>query len=207
MRTLLIVLSALVLGGCAYGRTASYSDASLQIAGPQVSSVALAVAVQDRRPYVLSGSKPEKFVGLHRGGFGNPFDVNTSSGGPLSLELRDSVAKALKAKGFQVTPVVVEMRDSSEAARRKLSEARSRRAALITLTEWKSDSMINSEIQYDLVLTVLDERGNVLATNASKGTDNIGSQGLSPEEGIQKAFARKLEGLFDDPRVIAALRS
>jgi len=206
VRTLSIILAAVVLGGCAVGRTASYADASLNLPGATVSSIAIAVGVQDQRPYVLSGNKPEKFVGLQRGGFGNPFDVNTTSGGPLATEVRDSLVKALKAKGYNAMPVALDKGDAGEAARRKLGEARAKRAALVVFREWKSDTMMNTDIHYDLTLTVLDERGNALATNTLKGSDNMGSLGMvSPEENITKAFARKLEQLFDDPKVTRAL--
>jgi hypothetical protein len=207
MRILLITLAAFVLGGCAVGRTASYSDASLNLSAPTVSQVALAVAVQDRRPYVLSGNKPEKFVGLMRGGFGNPFDVNTASGGPLANEVRNSLQKALAAKGYNVSPVTIEPKDSREVALRKVADARAKRAVVVTLTEFKSDAMMRSEILYDMTLVVLDERGNTLATNTVKGNDITGYAGLSPEEGIIAAMSKKLEALFDDPKVTSALRT
>ena len=75
MRTWIILAVALFIGGCAFGRTYSYSDAPVNIPNAASGSGAIALAVQDRRPYVLSGNKPQKFVGLMRGGFGNRFDV------------------------------------------------------------------------------------------------------------------------------------
>jgi hypothetical protein len=36
--------------------------------------------------------------------------------------------------------------------------------------------------------------------------DNLGNLGLSPNEGIAKASARKLDQLFEDEKVIAALK-
>ncbi len=207
MRALLIVLSALLLGGCAFGRTYSYSDAPINLPGPSAASVKLAVGVQDRRAYVLSGSKSERFVGLMRGGFGNPFDVNTSSGGPLSGEVRDALSRSLTAKGFVVTPVTLAPNEATSDVRRKLVASGARRIASVTLTEWKSDSMMNTDIHYDVALSVLNEKGEELAAKSIKGRDNIGSMGLSPGAGISAMFARKLEALFDDEKVTAALRS
>ena len=207
MRALLVVLVAFLLAGCAVGRTAGYSDAAVNIPGASVSNVALALAVQDRRSYVVSGNKPEKFVGIQRGGFGNPFDVNTTSGAPVATDLRDAIAKGLKSKGYHVTPVTVAPGDANDAVKRKLLEARSRRSALIVLNELKSDSMMNSGVSYNMTLTVFDERGNALANSAARGEDNVpGSGGIADETKITAAVARRLEELFADQKVGAALR-
>lgn len=61
---------------------------------------ATAVAVQDRRPYVLDGDKDADFVGIQRGGFGNPFDVITTSGRPLARHVRDRRLGLEKEKGY-----------------------------------------------------------------------------------------------------------
>ena len=205
MRAWAIVAVSVVLGGCAFGRTYSYSDASVNIPNAASGSGSVALAVQDRRPYVLSGNKPEKFVGLMRGGFGNPFDVNTQSGGPLSTEIRDSLARSLKAKGYNVTAVNVDPRESSTDARRRLAGSASK-AVLVTLNEWKSDTMMNTAIHYDASIAVLGPKGEELATNSVKGLDNIGNAGISPGETIAAALGRKLESLFDNEKVVAALR-
>ena len=168
----------------------------------------------DRRPRrpgppplrAFSGNKPAIFVGLMRGGFGNPFDVNTSSGRPLAEEMREALTKALKAKGFAVTAVTVAPADSGDAARRRLAETGARRSALVTFSEWKSDSMMNTDVHYDVVLVVLGREGQPHRQQLIKGTDNIGSAGLDPTPSVINAYARKMETLFDDPKVIAALR-
>jgi len=195
---------AVVLGGCAFGRTYSYGDASLNL--PVASSSTIAVAVQDLRPYVVSGNKPERFVGLMRGGFGNPFDVNTQSGTALSIEMRDAVVKALKSKGINATAVTVAPSDPQSRVRRVLADAKPGRGILVTLREWKSDTMMATSLYYDVSLAVLDAAGNVVAENAIKGSDNLGSLGLSPNAGISATFVKKFEVLFDDPRIIAALK-
>jgi hypothetical protein len=207
MRTLLLVAAALILAACAVGRTASYADAAVNIQGATVSNVALALGVQDRRPYVVSGNKPEKFVGLQRGGFGNPFDVNTSSGSAVASDLRDSIARGLKAKGYNVTAVSLAPADSNDAVKRKLADARGKRSALVVINELKSDSYMNSSVAYNMTLTVLDERGNAVATHSVRGEDNVSGSGMIADEGkITQHVGRKLEELFSDPKVIAALR-
>jgi hypothetical protein len=194
-----------VLGGCAFGRTYSYTDTPVSLQGVS-STGAVTVAVQDARPYVLSGAKSEHFVGLMRGGFGNPFDVNTSSGGPLANEIRDAIVRAMKARGIDARPVGAQSSESMVAVKRHLEEAKPHRAVLVTLREWKSDTMMSTDLHYDVSLMVFDESGNEIASSSIKGMDNLGNLGLSPNEGISKASARKLDQLFDDEKVIAALK-
>jgi|KBSSwiStaDraftv2_1062776.scaffolds.fasta_scaffold1334573_1 hypothetical protein len=194
-----------ILGGCAVGQSFSYADAPVVM--QEVSSSGnVAVAVQDERSYVLSGNKPERFVGLMRGGFGNPFDVTTASGAPLADDMRDAIGRALKARGVSVIPVSIAFRDSSVTARRKLLDAKARRSILVTLREWKTDSLLATDIHYDATLVVLDERGEQLATSTIKGVDNLGNLGLTPHEGVHREVGRKIDKLFDDGKVIAALK-
>ncbi len=204
-RVLVNVTFAVVLGGCAVGGTHSYDAAPVSLS--RVSSAApVVVGVQDSRAYVISGNKPEKFVGLARGGYGNPFDVSTQSGGPLAIEMRDALVKALKAKGIAVSSIAISPSDAPAKVRQSLMGANARKLVLVTLREWKSDSLMSTSLLYDVTLSVLDEKGVQLATHQIKGTDNLGSLGFSSSAGVSSSFARKFETLFDDDRIVAALR-
>ncbi len=200
-----VFVVAALLGGCAVGQSISYADAPVAMQGVS-SSGSVAVAVQDERPYVLSGNKSERFVGLMRGGFGNPFDVTTKSGAPLADDMRDAIGRALKAHGASVVPVSVAFRDSAVTAKRKLLDAKARRAILVTLREWKSDSMMATDIHYDATLAIFDESGNQLAMSTIRGMDNLGNLGITPHEGVNREAGRKIDRLFDDEKIIAALK-
>src|SRR4051794_40223558 len=112
LNLLSLALATVVLSGCAVGNTHSYNTEMPQIAA--VKSKQLAVGVQDKRIYVLNAEKPETFTGLSRGGFGNPFDINTGSGQPLASDFAASIKSALVAKG--VTVSVVEMQPRASEA-------------------------------------------------------------------------------------------
>ena len=200
-----ILALAAVLGGCAFGRTYGYTDAPVALQGIS-SSGTVAVGVQDKRPYVASGNKSDKFVGLMRGGFGNPFDVNTQSGSPLAIEMRDALVKSLKAKGINVSPVAIGYSESDAGVKRTLLATSARRLVLVTLGEWKSDTYMRTALHYDVTVEVMDEKGNSVATNQIKGNDNLGGLGLSPDEAIAAAFVKKFDVLFDNEKIIAALK-
>lgn len=199
-----VVALAAFLGGCAVGNTHSYGDAPLNLAVAASSPVA--VAVQDTRPYVLSGNKKEGFVGLSRGGYGNPFDVSTQSGGPLATEMRDGVVKALRGKGVTVSAVTISPRDTPSGVRKALSDTGANKSLLVTLREWKSDTYMSTALHFDVTLAVLDRKGETLAQNSLKGVDNLGTLGFSAETGVSSAFVKKFELLFSDPRIAAALK-
>ena len=196
---------AVLLGGCAVGGTYNYAEMPIAMQGVSTTGT-VAIAVHDTRPYVISGGKQPTFVGLARGGYGNPFDVNTESGGPLAIEIRDALARALKARGATAIPVAVPFADTNTAARARLLETKAQRQILLTLREWKTDTMMSTDLHYDTTLAVFDQAGNQLAHHSLKGMDPLGSLGLSPKEGISKATARKLDALFDDSRIAGALK-
>jgi hypothetical protein len=64
--------------------------------------------------------------------------------------------------------------------------------------------MMNSDVHYDVTLAIFSDKGQQLATSSTKGVDKLGGAGAT---GITNAFARKLEVLFDDAKVAAALRT
>jgi len=204
-RAVVLIAVAGVLGACAVGQTVGYSGTSVGLQNVN-SSGSVAVAVHDVRSYIVSGNKPEKFVGLMRGGFGNPFDVNTGSGQPLSGEMGDALVASLKKKGITATRVTMAPSYTAAQAKSILANANARRQVLVTLREWKSDSMMNTALHYDVVLDVMDERGIVLASNKIGGTDNLGSVGMGPADEVAKAFGTKFDALFNDPKVAAALK-
>ena len=193
---------ALILGGCAFGQKYSYQGNSVPMSRIETSSP-VGLAVQDKRPYVVSHNKPETFVGLSRGGFGNPFDVNTASGTPLAIEMRESIVSGMRAKGIDVKVATVNPADSSDIVQRAMINTGARKLVLVTLTEWKSDIMISAALIYDVVVIVMNEKGVELARARTNGRDNLGP---SPHSGVGPAFSRKFEALFDDEKIVQALK-
>lgn len=191
-----------ILGGCAVGQRLSYQSALVPM--PRiVSNIPVAIAIQDKRPYIVSRNKPESFVGLMRGGFGNPFDVKTTSGQPMAFEMREAIVSSMRAKGIDVKAVTVSPDDGSDRVQRALIATGAGRLVLVTLTEWKSDTMLNTTLIYDVTVLVMNEKGVELARAHSNGRDNIGP---SPHSSVGPAFSRKFEALFDDEKIVQALK-
>ena len=206
MRYILMAALTLWLGACAVGNTQDFATAVPEIQAQGNRSVA--VAVQDRRPYVRSAEKGADFVGMMRGGFGNPWDITTESKRPMAADLTDAVMSALKKHGYQVTPVTVAPAQNAVQAQEAVSAAKRDRALLIAVDELKSDTYLNTKVDYDLKLSVYDSAGKLLADTAVTGSDAVGSAATHADirKNVLPAVQRKLEALLNDPKVIAAMQ-
>lgn len=205
MRLLLIVLAALAASGCAIGNKHNYTMApELGVQGAR----SVAVGAQDARPYVVSREKTPDFVGLQRGGFGNPFDVTTESGRPLADDVAGAIAASLSRRGFKATTVAVA--PAGADTRQLASQAGAERVALVSIHEWKSDTYQNTALLYELVLRIFDANGTELANNRVTGRDNLGGSAWNPpahaKGAVPEAYRRKLEELFNAPAVRDSLR-
>jgi hypothetical protein len=199
-RTFIALALAGAVTGCAFGVKQQYETAQ-----PNVSarSQKLALAVLDHRPYVIDGNKTETFTGLSRGGYGNPFDINTGSGQPLATDMAQALARALTAKGATVTVIPLPPSTTEVQAMAKLAAAG--KGVLVTLIEWKSDTYFTTALHYDLRTIVVDGTGRLLGVHAMQGADNLGGGLGARDTGPVTAFNRKMEEVFTAPQVAGAL--
>ncbi|MGH8602580.1 MAG: hypothetical protein ACREXR_07315 [Gammaproteobacteria bacterium] len=195
---LCLLLISLVLVGCAFGRKQDYLQAHPVLELTQ--EAPLAVGVQDRRPYILDHDKDEDFVGLQRGGYGNPFDVGTQSKQALAEDMAKVLTVALGRSGAMVTPVKLSPSLSKAEAIGALQSTNAEKSLLLLLYEWKSDTYNGTEIIYELEMEAIDKQGKVLARKRAQGIDQLGAAFWDPQghaqEAVPAAFQRKLEDLF-----------
>lgn len=206
--TILVLVVAILVCGCAVGVQHDYTIYNVELDIETTESVA--VAVHDQRPYIISGDKSENFVGLSRGGFGNPFDVVTKSGKTLAEDMAETIADDFREMGIEAEEVGVVPTDSEQAARDNLQASNKSRSILVTLREWKADTYSATRLIYDIAARVFSQTGEELASNELRGEDDLGSGGIDAPAHSRKviplAFKEKLESLFGDPGVRAALR-
>ena len=203
-----MIIIPLLATGCAVGNRHRYDSvtAHINMSGDRT----VAAATHDQREYVRTGDKSPTFVGLQRGGYGNPFDVNTASGEALATDMTNSIVSSLAAKGFRTTAVIVTPEASEKVALEKLRETSAERLLLLTLLEWKTDTFNNTALTYDVSLKVFDQNGSELARKTIQGRDHLGGSFWNPPSHAKKvvpsAFAQKLEILFSDPEIERSLR-
>lgn len=201
-------IATALLAGCAVGNQHAYNTESPQLGVSGARTVA--VATLDSRSYVTAKAKTPNFVGLTRGGFGNPFDVTTASGRPLADDFSATIARALMARGFKATAIAVATAMPVPDARALASRAGAERLALVSINEWKSDTFMNTALHYDVMLRVFDANGEQLAVNRVAGDDNLGGNAMNPpgfaKAAVPEAYRRKLEELFASEAVMNSLR-
>ncbi|WP_417069287.1 hypothetical protein [Niveibacterium terrae] len=203
LKTAWLLACILALSGCAVGNTHAYRDADIKIAAGGDKKVGL--ATHDERDFVVSGSKSESFVGLTRGGFGNPFDVTTSSGKALADDFTTAISSGLKKRGFTPIPASITSHDSLSAVQKQLVATKADRLLLVRMIEWKSDTWTNTTLGYNLIATVQDSQGKVLAEKQIQGKDNLGGSAINPpghaKTAVPAAFTQKLETLLNSPEI------
>ena len=207
MRHAVLLFAAIVLlGGCAIGNTHRYDlgDAALEVETDKT----VAVTAVDLRPYVRPDDKDATFVGLMRGGFGNPFNITTDSGRPLAEDLTVSMVAALQKSDVKAQGVTTATGVGESAAREALLKARAERFVLLLIREWKTDTYMNTELINDVALEVLGPGGAKLADKTLKGRETLGGAFVPADVRVnaEKAIKRKLEEAFNDPAVASALR-
>lgn len=202
-----MLLFALVVSGCAVGNKYDYESQIPELAITSKSDIS--VSVQDQRPYVVSGDKTPQWVGMQRGGYGNPFGVHTASGDPLADDFADTIVKALKQRGITAKSLHTSPSLSSKPAIKALAASGSDKLLLVSLQEWKTDTYMNVALIYDVTAEVFDGQGRPIARNAAKGREDLGGDFVNPPghamKAVPPAYRRILETLLDSQQVINAL--
>jgi hypothetical protein len=205
-RMFFILTLTFVLGACAVGNEYDYGAASATLRAETDRSVSATVI--DYRPYVLSGKKSPSFVGLHRGGFGNPFDVTTKSGRGLSEDLTDVLVRALDAQGITAKALMLAPGTSVDDSVMQFQDQGTDRLLVVAMREWKTDSMMRITLHWDFDASVYDPSGVMLAKQSISGVAPVGGSGFESGNSavaIQQ-ISQKLTELLNQPDIVAALR-
>jgi hypothetical protein len=163
-----------------------------------------ALAVLDARPDVIKGDRKDTFVGLSRSLYGIPYPVYTTSKKPLAEDFSDLVSRALKlghtpAKVIKTTPY-----SGRSGAIKALQASGAERLILIEIRDWWFDSLIHTDLHYDLALTVLNAQGQELGSSALVGNDSVGGRQRPERRDIPTANNDIFTNLFAATAVVAS---
>lgn len=206
----LMLLMGSLMGGCAVGNKYMIADVQAQLEATGKYSVV--VASLDQRKFIIDKTSPDTYVGMVRGGYGNPFNATTVSGLPFSDDVGQSICNALIRRGFKATLVSVTHDSTEEKVLERLLANKKDRALLVTIQKWESDSFVNLNVGYDLTLKVVAKDGTILATAQAKddvsvpGNIWIGSLEMSKTE-VPNIFKKSIESLLNNPSVVKVLAS
>lgn len=174
------------------------------------SARSVAVAVVDERPYVLKNEKVPSYVGLIRGGYGNPFDLWTESGAPLADDMLSTVTDSLKARGFKAVPVRTATGESLNSVLTKAGESQSERLLLFNIREWYSDYLPKayteerSNLFLEMEVTVFDRSQKKIEKNNLQEVLTLPSGW--PNDTLPDVYRSKLRQLIENPRICRALQ-
>jgi hypothetical protein len=203
-----MLLISVALGGCASTFKHSYHDVSPVTAAR--TDKAVAVASLDQREYVRSGQSKPDLVGMLRGGYGNPFDVRTESGRALSSEFTAAMRGALERNGIRAVAVETKPTEDERTVMTNLTATKGDCKLLLAIREWVSDSQINTDLTYDLQLTVADASGKILASKVHKDHLSLGGSVLNAHgharEVVPRVFRETVESLLNSPEIVTALK-
>ncbi|MET1077408.1 MAG: hypothetical protein ABWY06_05230 [Pseudomonas sp.] len=162
LRAFLLLMAVMQLTGCAFGQRVDYTQSVPTLA--LNSDKTIAVSVVDERPYVLSGGKERNYVGTVRGGYYNPFNMNTYSGLPLATDLQKAVIAGLRKAS-------VNAQDQNYPGSK--AEDASQRLLVLRIKQWKSDTYMRARFDYDLTASVYNEQGEQLMTQDATWSGQI----------------------------------
>lgn len=184
----LVILLALVVILCACGGGAAFNRTeNIQSAWPVISYSTdnqITIQVIDKRPDVLSKKVNPTYVGVMRGGFGNPFNMNTESGQPLADDIAISIHNGFKNAGIKSEVF-------NGLSTNILSKIKYRRLEL-TIYEWECDYYKTADFKYNLALNITNADGKILASVTDLNIDDKNITVPSPIEAGRNALSKIL---------------
>jgi len=190
-------IAVTMLSGCVVGNIGNklelgYVPDSADQTG--LASKTFNLTVTDARPYVTHGKKYPYYLGIYRGGYGNPFDVYLKGKVALSDQMKGDFRSEFQALG---------MVETAEGSSKKL---------LVRIRDWNFDAGIDARFWYDVELTVADAEGKQLAVSRVKDEKIIKGNVLAgPQPAMKEAMPayygdviRKL--VREDASILSALR-
>ncbi|MFZ4778745.1 MAG: hypothetical protein ACOYM3_25540 [Terrimicrobiaceae bacterium] len=208
MEKALLLLTVIVLAGCAIGNRFDYQ--SVRASVPHAKKpTSVAVAAVDRREYLIKGEVKPNYVGLTRSGFGIPYRVGTRTGAPLAQDLTESIAASLTASGYSAQAVTGFPVIDSSAAKARLLGIPADRHVLVTVSKWESDTLVRTELVTDISISVFDKSGKLLATKSFTDAKTFPGDLVNPtipaRRNSLEETSRILSGLLTSPEIAAAL--
>lgn len=161
----------------------------------------MALAVLDARADIVSGERKETYIGFTRSLYGIPFPYHTRSKKPFAQDLSDLVSRALQQGKTPAEVIVVSPFKGRQAAIDALRKSGAERLILLEIRDWWSDTLIHTDLHYDLLLTILDAQGQELGSNVATGNEELGK---GQQRVLASATNRILGTLFAGEAVIAS---
>ena len=164
----------------------------------------LALAVLDSRPDVLSGDRRESFAGFKRSLYGIPHPLHAPGKQPLADYFAHHLARAFELGPATVEIVKVSPFKGSDDAVETLQASGANRLVLLEIRDWWSDTLVHTDLHYDLKLTVFNAEGQAMGSASSIGHDELGKENRAERRDFMTAANDILATLFADESIVSA---
>ena len=181
---------------------ASPPPTPVKVSLPFQGSVALGVL--DARPDVVSGERKETFIGLSRSLYGIPYPAHTQSKKPFAQDFANLVVRGLKLGGVTAQSVTTSPFAGRQGAIQALQKTGAERLILVEIRDWWSDTLIHTDLHYDLSLIVLNSQGQELGSSSITGHDELGKRQRPERRDVTTATNDIITTLFAADAVLAA---
>ena len=151
----------------------------------------ITIGVIDHREYVTNDKVDPSYVGIMRGGYGNPWYMHTESGKPLADDISQAVVSGFLNSGIDAKNIRLNPKASIKDAASNLNSSDSSKKLLIIIGQWKSDTYKNTNFYYQLTVKTYDQSGENIASYTAQSSDD-GASVVSPMDAGRKALTEAL---------------
>ena len=164
----------LALSGCAIGQRTNYRGGFNFEPPPPKSDSVVVVAMQDKRSSVISGGDSEARVGTLRSIAGVPWEVKTSSGNPLAIDMGESIVTTLKKYNYNAVQLPVSLTDTEQDVVKKAQAlGQGGKILYFILQGWRQHLWFSLTLTYCIELMVKDLDGKSIATSEQCGEEVV----------------------------------
>jgi hypothetical protein len=193
---LLVVALSLFAGGCVVGNSYKFNYVPAERTTVGQGRTVVLVPVVDEREFVLSKDEPVSLVGEMRNGYGMPFNVSTEGNRPFADVVTDAIQRDLEAAGFTVV--------------RGTGASGSDRALSVQMKDFLATTNVDTSLEWDFLVRVLDAAGSVLAEKRESGEEDLEGSFMNPVKAakseVPKAFYALIHKMITgEPRILNAL--
>jgi hypothetical protein len=201
-----LALAASLTGACHQGYAYHQVHVDLPVAGTD----SVAIGTLDQREAVIRQGRGPEFVGVLQESAGTTLTVTTESGAPLASDISKVIQRSLDSSGFAAEPLELSSNLTQQQAFERLRSTGRKHLVLLVVRRWESETDKNTELYFDLSLSVYNAPGALKGQSEAHGTDQFAASGSSSFDEVESvltdALGRKLSMLFSEQKIQEAFR-
>ena len=206
MKQITVLFLVVLWMGTAQGQTINYRYGTAGFTVDVKSGESWTVVFHDQRYYILDGTTRSSFVGWVRAK-PRPYSLFTQSGEPLASDFSLLIGNTLIANGFKVSALTVPIHSSyNEVKQMVVNKKSSDKILLFTLNEWRTHQDAALELHYDIVLSVLDGKGKLLAQKQLADLDILGRNRRPERVNLATALSDIFAEILNSQKIQVALK-